>query len=172
MNLIRKSLISGLVGTILISLMSCNPVNRSVTTQTEPTTAPLNSPTPQASSPQPTPSQSTITLYKPDQQCQTLIPSPVSVSQQQPLEGAVSKILEASNSPDFEIAGYRIQQDQATQTTTIDLRVSPNSQRQIASLSSCEQLALFGSLRKTLTENPQWQIQEVRFTERGQEIIL
>jgi hypothetical protein len=55
---------------------------------------------------------------------------------------------------------------------TIDLRIAPESKRQIVSLSSCEQFALFGSLRKTLTSNPQWNIKDVRFTERGQEVVF
>ncbi|MFO0142950.1 MAG: sporulation/spore germination protein, partial [Aphanizomenon sp.] len=38
--------------------------------------------------------------------------------------------------------------------------------------SSCEQFALFSSIRKTLISNAQWKIKEVRFTERGEDIML
>ncbi len=176
MHLIRKSLISSLLGTILISLTSCELPNPPSSTQSPST--PVNSlnsplsPTPTSTStPTPTQPQTTITLYKPDRQCETLIPEPLPVSQQ-PLENTIREILAANNSPDFEIAGYRLNLDETTQTATLDLRVSPSSQRQLVSLSSCEQLALFGSLRKTLTENSEWNIEEVRFTERGEEIIL
>jgi hypothetical protein len=50
--------------------------------------------------------------------------------------------------------------------------LSPNSRRQFVSLSTCEQFALFGSLRKTLTDNSPLKIKGVRFTERGQDIVL
>ncbi|MFM6369036.1 MAG: sporulation/spore germination protein, partial [Dolichospermum sp.] len=40
------------------------------------------------------------------------------------------------------------------------------------SLSSCEQFALFGSVRKTLMSNSEWKIKDVRFTERGEDIVL
>ncbi|BAY99631.1 hypothetical protein NIES37_36140 [Tolypothrix tenuis PCC 7101] len=111
-----------------------------------------------------------ITLYTSDTQCQQLIPQKVAVPADEPVEGAVSKILEQRDSGDFNLSSYRVNLKNGV--ATVDLRVSPNSKRQIASLSSCEQFAMFGSLRKTLTSNPQWKIKEVRFTERGEEIVL
>jgi hypothetical protein len=38
-------------------------------------------------------------------------------------------------------------------------------------MSSCEQMALFGSLEKTLTSNAALQIQAVKFTSGQQEIV-
>ncbi|MBD2166830.1 GerMN domain-containing protein [Calothrix membranacea FACHB-236] len=111
-----------------------------------------------------------VTLYTSDTQCQQLIPQKVAVPADEPVEGAVSKILEQRDSGDFNLSSYRVNLKNGV--ATVDLRVSPNSKRQIASLSSCEQFAMFGSLRKTLTSNPQWKIKEVRFTERGEEIVL
>ncbi|HIK13162.1 MAG TPA: sporulation/spore germination protein, partial [Oscillatoriaceae cyanobacterium M33_DOE_052] len=114
----------------------------------------------------------TVTIYKPDPLCQELIPEQVAVSAEQPIEAAVGKVLEARNSADFTVAGYRININPSTGVATVDMRLTPGSQRRFVSMSSCEQFSLFGSLRRTLIENRQWGIEEVRFTDRGEEIIL
>lgn len=111
-----------------------------------------------------------VTLYTSDSQCQELVPQKVSVPAEEPVEGAVGKIIEERDSADFVLSGYRVNVQDGV--ATVDLRISPGSQRQFTSLSSCEQFALFGSLRKTLLSNSQWKIREVRFTERGEELIL
>ncbi|MEH1947648.1 MAG: sporulation/spore germination protein [Nostoc sp.] len=134
----------------------------------------------QESSKENTPSSSTskvatakttsVTLYTSDTQCQKLIPEKVSVPAEEPVTNVVSKILEKRDTSDFSLSGYRVNIKNGI--ATVDLRISPESKRQITSLSSCEQFALFGSLRKTLTSNAQWNIKEVRFTERGEDIVL
>jgi len=108
-----------------------------------------------ASTPQPTDTVKTITLniYRTDSQCETLIPVVAQVS-----------------SGDLDLAGYRVNLNNGI--ATIDLRLSPDSQRQFVSLSICEQLALFGGIRKTLVENPRLNIQDVRFTDKGQDIVF
>jgi hypothetical protein len=111
-----------------------------------------------------------VTLYTSDTQCQEFIPEKVSVPAEKPVTNVVSKILEKRDTSDFSLSGYRVNIKNGV--ATVDLRISPESKRQIASLSSCEQFALFGSLRKTLTSNSQWNIKEVRFTERGEDIVL
>ena len=111
-----------------------------------------------------------ITLYTSDTQCQELIPKPVSVSEKEPVISAVSKIIEQRDTADFSLSGYRVSIKDGV--ATVDLRISPHSQRQLTSLSSCEQFALFGSLRKTLTTNAQWNIKKVHFTELGKDITL
>ncbi len=111
-----------------------------------------------------------VTLYTSDVQCQKLIPQKVSVPAAEPVTGAVSKIIEERDTGDLSLSGYRVKVKNGI--ATVDLRLSPQSKRQLASLSSCEQFALFGSLRKTLTSNPQWNIKKVRFTERGKEVVL
>ncbi|MEH1779751.1 MAG: sporulation/spore germination protein [Nostoc sp.] len=111
-----------------------------------------------------------VTLYTSDTQCQKLIPEKVSVPAEETVKNVVSKILEKWDTSDFSLSGYRVNIKNGI--ATVDLRISPESKRQIASLSSCEQFALFGSLRKTLTSNAQWNIKEVRFTERGEDIVL
>lgn len=134
-----------------------------------PTESPIATPTPTES---PTTSDKTtnVTLYTSDLQCQQLIPQKVPVSADEPVKAAVGKILEKRDSGDFSLSSYRINVKNGV--ATVDLRVAPNSKRQITSLSSCEQFALFGSVRKTLTSNAQWKIKDVRFTERGEEIVF
>ncbi len=109
-----------------------------------------------------------VTLYTSDTECQKLIPKQVSVPELEAVTSAVGKILEQSDSKDFSLSGYRVTIKNGI--ATVDLRISPHSQRQLTSLSNCEQFALFGSLRKTLTGHAQWQIKKVRFTELGKDI--
>ena len=108
------------------------------------------------------------TLYTSDSQCQELIPQKVSVLAQQPVTDAVGKILQQQETADFDLSGYRVSIKKGV--ATVDLRIAPHSRRQFTSLSSCEQFTLFGSLRKTLVSNAQWNIKKVRFTDRGKEI--
>lgn len=111
-----------------------------------------------------------VTIYYADSQCETLLPQQVEVSNDHTLEASVGAVIDRWNSGDFTFAGYRVSVDNATGIATIDLRVDPNSPRQIISLSSCERFALFGSLSETLTQNPDWQISSVQFTEKGERI--
>jgi Sporulation and spore germination len=111
-----------------------------------------------------------VTLYTSDNQCQNLVPKEVSVPSEEPLKGAVGKIIEERDNADFSLSGYRVSVKNGV--ATVDLRVSPESKRQLTSLSSCEQFALFGSLKKTLTSNPKWNVKDVRFTEKGEELAL
>jgi len=111
-----------------------------------------------------------VTIYTSDVQCQELVPEKISVPAEEPVTNTVGKIIEKRDTSDFSLSGYRVNVKNGV--ATVDLRISPESKRQIASLSSCEQFALFGSLRKTLTSNAAWNIKEVRFTERGQDIVL
>ncbi|CCH64949.1 hypothetical protein RINTHM_4810 [Richelia intracellularis HM01] len=109
------------------------------------------------------------TLYTSDPQCQKLIPKKVVISAEKPINAAIARIIRQQNSKDFSLSGYRTSMNNGT--LTIDLRVAPKSKRQIISLSSCEQFALFSSLRKTLINN-NWNIKKVDFKQLGQEIIL
>ncbi len=113
---------------------------------------------------------SVVTLYLSDTQCQKLVPYRVSVPTQKPINSAVGRIIERVNSSDFSVAGYRVKVKKGV--ATVDLRVPPKSKRQLTSLSLCEQFALFGSIRKTLTSNVQWHIKRVQFMEKGRKIAL
>jgi hypothetical protein len=86
------------------------------------------------------------------------------------LEAVVGNVLTHSNTTDFPLAGYRVALDKGV--ATIDLRLPPNARRTFKSLSSCEQLSVFGSLEKTLMNNPSLKIQSVRFVSGTEEIIL
>jgi hypothetical protein len=83
---------------------------------------------------------------------------------------AIGKIFKEQNTADFSVSGYRVNKKNGI--VIVDIRLSPESKRQVSSLSSCEQFALFSSIRKTLISNAQWKIKEVRFTERGEDIML
>lgn len=201
MNTTQRYFLPLIFMTMIVSLSSCssNPTARNIDNGTpSSTTTPTNSAssqppsqipsvaqlrekspnqesskknTPSSSTPKAVTSKTTsVTLYTSDTQCQKLIPEKVSVPAEQPVTNVVSKILEKRDTSDFSLSGYRVNIKNGI--ATVDLRISPESKRQIASLSSCEQFALFGSLRKTLTSNAQWNIKEVRFTERGEDIVL
>lgn len=113
-----------------------------------------------------------LNIYQVDNQCEALVPESMAVPADSPLESAVGTVLKQTDSADFELAGYRVQVNPKSRVATVDFRLSPNSRRKFVSLSMCEQFALFGSLRKTLTNNSRLKIKNVRFTERGQEIVL
>jgi hypothetical protein len=114
----------------------------------------------------------TLNIYQADNQCQTLVAEKVAVPATSVVDAAVGQVLKQADSGDFDLAGYRVQVNPKSRVATVDFRLSPNSRRQFVSLSSCEQFALFGSLRKTLTNNSRLKIKNVRFTERGQEIVI
>lgn len=192
MNTNKSYLVPLIAVAIAASLSSCNsnPTSGNIYSQTPaptPSTTPTTSfPTPsqtpsmaqlrakstnvQPSAPSTTSKTVNVTLYTSDVQCQELIPQQVSVPAEKPVTGAVGKIIEERDTGDVSLSGYRVNVKNGI--ATVDLRLSPQSKRQLVSLSSCEQFALFGSLRKTLTSNTQWNIKEVRFTERGEEIVL
>ncbi|MHC5935493.1 sporulation/spore germination protein [Nostoc sp.] len=201
MNTTQRYFLPLIFVTMIVSISSCssNSTARNIDSETpSTTTTSTNSPSsqtpsqissvahlreksPNQESPKEnTPSSSTskaattkttsVTLYTSDTQCQELIPENVSVPAEEPVTNVVSKILEKRDTSDFSLSGYRVNIKNGI--ATVDLRISPESKRQITSLSSCEQFALFGSLRKTLTSNTQWNIKEVRFTERGEDIVL
>lgn len=174
MNSIQHFLARCGVCVTILSLVSCSSPPVDVSTQPSPTPEALVSPQPspdpqkQATSPANT---VPVTIYQVDSQCSELVPTKITVAKDQSLETAIAEVLEQQSSSDFPF-NYRVNLDPNQNTATIDFRVPSTSQRTFTSLSSCEQLALFGSLRKTLTSNPDWQINEVYFTERGEEIIL
>ncbi len=201
MNINKKYIIPFIVVAIAASLSSCSSSQASRNLDqraTAATTTPTNSPSSQilteaqlrvkSSVEQPfptepftenTPSSTSqaatnktinLTLYTSDSECQELIPNTVSVPAEEPATGIVGKIIEQQDTGDFNLSGYRV--NVKNRTATVDLRISPESKRQLVSLSHCEQFNLFGSLRKSLTSNAQLNIKQVRFTERGKKITL
>lgn len=112
----------------------------------------------------------TIALYQVDNQCQGLVAQKIAVAKNNSVAAVVGKVLQQADSGDFNLSGYRVKINPKNSVATVDFRLSPNAKRQFASLSNCEQLALFGSLRKTLTTNPKLNIKEVQFTNQGAKI--
>ncbi len=114
----------------------------------------------------------TLTMYTPDATCDRLVPQGVVVQGDRPIEVAVGRVLVEVASDNLDIRGYRLQVDTQTRTATVALRLRPGTTHRFKALSSCEQLTLFGSLRKTLTDNPQWPIDQVTFTDGSKTIRL
>jgi hypothetical protein len=180
-----------LTGTLALSLSSCasslaNPqsndissptpklADSSLTTQLNSTPSKTTQKLPVSSKPLKANHQSlktiTITLYQADTQCQGLVAKKIAIASDNPVDHAVEEVLKQTDSADVNLAGYRVNVNSKTQIATVDLRLPPKSKRQFASLSNCEQLALFGSLHKTLTSNPKLNIKDVRFTNQGTKI--
>ncbi|MBW4604063.1 MAG: hypothetical protein KME29_31970 [Calothrix sp. FI2-JRJ7] len=111
-----------------------------------------------------------VTVYTIDSQCQDFVSKKTSVPADEPVAGAVGRALEGHNNGDFSLSGYRVSVQNGT--ATVDLRVAPNSKRSLSSLSSCENSAIFGSVSRTLTSNSKWKIKNVRFTEKGEEVVF
>jgi hypothetical protein len=109
--------------------------------------------------------KTTVFIYNTDRQCLNLVSEKVVLPKPGALEAAIARILDTWDNADFDLAGYRVTVENGM--ARVDFRVAPGSTRQLASLSSCEQLGLLGSIRKTLMANSQWQIQEVEFTQQG-----
>lgn len=113
-----------------------------------------------------------IALYRPDDQCLSYSSENVLMPRQNALAETVEFILAEQDIPLFELTGYRLNQDPATKTVTIDLRVSRTSPRLLQSLSFCEQKILLGSIKETLLNHPEWDIDQVEFTNRGNRLVL
>lgn len=140
--------------------------------QPRPISEPAIAPTPVAPSPSPKPSAIgktvTLNIYQLDNQCNKFLSTKTAVSANQPVTQAIAKTLEKANSDVLDVAGYRVRVKAGV--ATLDLRPTATAKRSLRSLSNCEQLALFGSLRRTLTQNPRLKIKSVQFTDRGQPI--
>lgn len=131
------------------------------------------SPTPIASTAAPKPSVKPISkgktlpinVYQLDNQCNKFATTKAAVPVNQPVTQAIAQTLEKANSESLDVAGYRVKV--ASRVATIDFRTVPNARKSLSSLANCEQLALFGSVRRTLTQNPALKIKSVQFTDRG-----
>jgi len=199
---VLKSIVLGLVGGLMGGLVSCSSVPDSGKTSQitpTPTNSPLFSSPPNQNPNNPSLGKDKLTtakspnseitkspkspnsaakntvvvnIYQVDNQCNDFIAEKVDLPQNNSLDMAVAKVIEKSNINEFSLSGSKVTIDPQTAIATIDFQVASDSKRRFISLSSCEQFNLFGSLRKTLIDNPDWQIKDVRFTERGKEIIL
>jgi hypothetical protein len=133
-----------------------------------PVAAPVASPSP---SPTIDPSpMATVTIYNANGECDRYVPEAVQVPIGEEMTTAVGKIIDLQKFTDFKLTGYRVNVESGV--ATVDIRVAPDSVRQVVSLSSCEQFSLFGSITETLTKNPQWNVKSVVFTNQGEEIAF
>ncbi len=174
MKTFQQFLAPYLVGVTILGLSSCSSPRVDPSTQPSIPPQPIISPPPtpepqkQAVSPANT---IPITIYQVDSQCSELVPRQITVPKEKALETAIAEVLNQQSSSDFPLS-YRVNIDSEQQIVTIDFRLPTTAERGFNSLSSCEQLALFGSLRQTLTNHADWKINQVIFTEQGEEITL
>lgn len=165
---------------VTLALGSCStlqpPVGQRPTTPSD-SSAPPQSPEPSPSSPvsPASPSPETVApsgrtiavkVYQIDNQCLNLVPQTVAVDAQRPVQAVIGKIVQAHPPDQLKLTGYDVNLKPGE--AIVDFQIASDSQRHLRSLSSCEQLALFGSIEKTLTSAPAWKIQTVRFRESGQ----
>lgn len=113
-----------------------------------------------------------VDLYTLDSRCENYQREPILVPRFQSMETTVALIMAEQAIPELTLSGYRTRFDPETKTVTIDLRVARTSRRVLNSLSVCEQKALLGSLRETLINQPDWKIEAVTFTNRGNSLVL
>lgn len=113
-----------------------------------------------------------VDLYTLDDRCEGYQTEAIQVPRTQSMENTVALIMAEQAIPELTLSGYRTSFDPETKTVTIDLRVARNSRRVLNSLSVCEQKALLGSLRETLINQPDWKIEAVVFTNRGNPLVL
>ncbi len=116
----------------------------------------------------------TVTLYTPDANCEAFESQQRAIAADQAVPELVRLLLadQVGSLVNFDLSGYRIQTEAQSNTLTVDFRRDPDAKRHFISLSICEQRVLFGSLRKTLLENPVLDVDAVRFTERGRPIQI
>lgn len=120
------------------------------------------------------PSLIPVTFYTPTISCEDYEGTQKAIAQAEAVPQVVDLLLvqQVPELISFELAGYRVQQDAQNKHVTIDFRRRSGARRQFISLSICEQRVLFGSLRRTLLDNPVLEIESVRFTEQGDPIEL
>jgi hypothetical protein len=140
-------------------------------------TTPFAVPSPNPSlSPNLSPTGATVSveIYSIDQTCENLVPSQITVPADRTLEASITSLLTRASPDGLSPLNYSIAVDSATGEATLDLRptLSGDPPRSLRSLSSCEQLALFGSLRETLLSRSEWGIRSVEFTENGEPLML
>ncbi|NEQ51506.1 MAG: sporulation/spore germination protein [Leptolyngbya sp. SIO3F4] len=111
-----------------------------------------------------------VSIYVMDDSCSKFQAESVEVPVDAAMTEAIGQVLERHSFESFKLSGYRVNVEDSK--AIVDLRLAEDSERQFLSLSSCEQQGLFGGLEETLTQNPTWQVNQVEFTNRGQEITL
>lgn len=112
----------------------------------------------------------TVSVYTIDDQCNDFVEQSVQVPSDQAMNEAIGKAMGAVEYNAFKLDSYQV--NISGSTAIVDMKLAPGSERQFVSLSSCEQRALFGSVEKTLLDNADWNVDAVKFTDSGKELIL
>lgn len=112
-------------------------------------------------------------IYLPTGQDQRLEAHSAVVAADQPVEGAVSQIVDAYEGQDVGIQSYAVDVDPVAHDAAIDFKVeSPRGSRALESLSSANQYALLEAIRATLLTEPVYDVDEVIFKANGREIDI
>lgn len=111
-----------------------------------------------------------VSIYVMDDSCSAFQAESVEVPASEAMTEAIGELLDRHSFESFKLSGYRVNVEDSK--AIVDLRLAEDSERQFLSLSSCEQQGLFGGVEETLMQNPTWQVNQVEFTNRGQEIVL
>ncbi|MGC1305590.1 MAG: hypothetical protein WA885_00060 [Phormidesmis sp.] len=112
----------------------------------------------------------TVSVYTIDDQCNDFVEQSVQVPSDKAISEAVGKAMSAVDYNAFKLDGYQV--NITGSTAIVDMQLAPGSERQFVSLSSCEQRSLFGSVEETLLNNPDWDVNAVKFTNSGKELVL
>ncbi|MEL6813203.1 MAG: hypothetical protein AAFP03_00155 [Cyanobacteria bacterium J06598_3] len=111
-----------------------------------------------------------VTVYTIDDQCNDFVETTVQVPGNDAMDAAVGKAMDSVEYNAFKLADYDVSINGST--AIVDMQLAPGSERQFVSLSSCEQRSLFGSVEETLTSNPDWDVDSVKFTDNGKDLVL
>ncbi len=111
-----------------------------------------------------------VTVYTIDDQCNEFVEQTLQVPSNNAIDEAVGQAIESVDYNAFKLEGYQVSVNGTA--ATVDMKLSPSSERKFVSLSSCEQRSLFGSVEETLLNNPDWNVETVKFTDNGKEIVL
>ena len=112
----------------------------------------------------------TISVYTIDDQCNDFVEETVQVPSDAAIDNAVGKAMNSVEYNALKLGDYQV--NVTGSTAIVDMQLAPGSERQFVSLASCEQRSLFGSIEETLTNNPDWNIDSVKFTEYGKDLVL
>ena len=112
----------------------------------------------------------TVSVYTIDDQCLDFVEQSMEVPSNAAMDQAVGKVVGDTPLNAFKLDGYQVKVDGST--AIVDMRLAPGSERQFVSLSSCEQRSLFGGVEETLLNNPNWNVDAVKFTNAGKELLL
>lgn len=118
------------------------------------------------------PATQTLTIFVADAQCLHLVPRtariPWDARQGRFAEMAIAQVLAQQSINNFLVEKVDVSIE--NRIASINFVLEQSSPRRLVSLSSCEQFALLRAIHRTLTENKQLNVTNVRFLESGQNV--